>query len=166
MYQGITFDGYYNNLQLIAYVDALQADDINSRKSTGSYILIYGGIPISQKSGRQLLVIYSTTEAEYVQLVLTAKEAIAISRLIDKLDTFSTKATVFPITIYKDNQPAIDIINRLNRIDGRTKHISTKYYYVRQLNGTVVNVLYIATTEQKANSFTKLLDRLKHQSFI
>lgn len=160
------FNGYYNNLQLIAYVDTLQADDINSRKSTGSYILIYEGIPISQKSGRQLLVIYSTTEAEYVQLVLTTKEVITISRLIDKLDTFSIKATVFLITIYEDNQPTIDIINRLNRIDGCTKYIGTKYYYVRQLNGTVVNVLYIATTEQKANGFTKLLDRLKHQSFV
>lgn len=58
---------------------------------------------MSWKSGRQLLVICSTTEAEYVQLALTAKEAIAISRLIDELDTFSTKATVFPITIYEDN---------------------------------------------------------------
>lgn len=64
-------------------------------------------------------------------MVLTAKEAIATGRLINKLDTFSTKATVFPITIYKDNQLAIDIINRLNGIDGRTKHIGTKYYYVR-----------------------------------
>lgn len=131
MYQGIVFDGYDNNLQLIAYADALQADDIDSRKSTGGYVLTYGGTPVSWKSGRQPLVIYSTTEAEYVQLALIAKEAIATGRLINKLDTFSTKATVFPITIYKDNQLAINIINRLNGINGCTKHIGTKYHYVR-----------------------------------
>lgn len=50
--------------------------------------------------------------------------------LIDKLDTFSTKTIVFPITIYEDNQLAIDIINRLNGINSRTKYIGTKYYYV------------------------------------
>lgn len=55
--------------------------------------------PVSFKSGRQTIVTLSSTEAEYVQLTLAAKEANYLAKLLEELQYENVR----PVTIYKDN---------------------------------------------------------------
>lgn len=70
----------------------------------------------------------SSTEAEYVALTLAAKKANFLGNLL--IDV-GYNGPVFPITIYEDNRPAIDITKRGAGIDSRIKHIQTRFYYIR-----------------------------------
>jgi len=54
-------------------------------------------------------------------MTLAAKEAAALTRLLKELGIDNTT----PVTIYKDLQPAIDLLKR-TAADGRTKHINIR----------------------------------------
>lgn len=116
------------------------------------------------KSGRQTIVTLSSTEAEYVQLILAAKEASYLAKLLEELQYTNVR----PITIYEDNQPAIDITNRAKTSsDGRTKHIDIRFRYIQQeLTAGNVEIKWIGTNKQAADSLTKALDKVKHAEFV
>lgn len=164
--RGLLFQGG-GDMRLRSYTDASWADDTDTRRSTGGMVFKLAGAPVVFKSGRQTIVTLSSTEAEYVQLTLAAKEANAIAKLLDELGEFYT-AVVRPVTIYKDNQPAIDITNRTKTSsDGRTKHIDTRFRYIQQelAAGNVV-IEWVPTHEQAADGLTKALDKVKHAEFV
>ena len=49
----------------------------------------------------------------------------------------------------------------------RTKHIAVKYHYIRELiNKGIIDLIYISTLSQKADGFTKALDRAKFSEFV
>jgi hypothetical protein len=77
------FDGLKNTEEkvFIIYTDLLFADDVQDRKLTQGYLLILFGGPITWKSGKQTIVIISSTEAELLALSTAAKDAIAAIRL-------------------------------------------------------------------------------------
>lgn len=122
------------------------------------------GAPVLFKSGRQTIVTLLSTEAEYVQLTLAAKEASYLAKLLEELQY----PNVRPVTIYEDNQPAIDITNRAKTSsDGRTKHIDTRFRYIQQeLNAGNVTIKWISTNQQAADGMTKALDKVKHAEFV
>lgn len=92
-------------------------------------------------------------------LTLAAKEANFLGNLL--LDVGYDRP-VFPITVYEDNRPAIDITKRGASIDSRTKHMQTRFYYIRQeIRDKRIVVEWISTNDQVADSFTKALDRVK-----
>lgn len=91
-------------------------------------VFTLAGTPVLFKSGRQTIVTLSSTKAEYVQLTLVAKEANYLARLLEELNYTNVR----PVTIYEDNQPAIDITNRAKTSsDGRTRHIDTRFRYIQ-----------------------------------
>jgi len=59
---------------LLAYSDADFAGCLNTRRSTGDYLIFKGDNLISWQSKLQRIVTLSTTEAEYVQINITTKE--------------------------------------------------------------------------------------------
>ena len=63
-------------MKLQGYVDVDFAGDINSRKSTTSFVFTLGGTAISWTSNLQKIVTLSTTEAEYVVATKAGKEMI------------------------------------------------------------------------------------------
>ena len=63
------------DLQLYSYSDAAFANLVN-RKSTSGYIYKLAGGLVLHKSSKQLILITSTTEAEYVAMMYIAKEAL------------------------------------------------------------------------------------------
>jgi len=165
-YDGIVLGAADNNnnylkLKLVGYSDASFGDDIDTRRSTCGYIFTLGLGPVSFKSGLQSIVAQSTTEAEYIAMTLAAKEAAALTRLLNELGIGDTT----PVTIYEDSQPAIDLLKR-TAADGRTKHIDIRWHYIRQeVDLGHITVKKISTHEQVADGLTKTLDKVKFEQF-
>jgi hypothetical protein len=61
--------------ELLRYIDADWASDVNDRKSTLGIVFMLGRAAISWGSKKQNLVALSSTEAEYITVAHAAKEA-------------------------------------------------------------------------------------------
>jgi hypothetical protein len=64
-----------NKSGLIGYCDSDYAGDLDARKSTSGNVFILGGMVVSWQSSLQDVVAMSTTEAEYISIVKSFKEA-------------------------------------------------------------------------------------------
>jgi hypothetical protein len=157
---GICLGG--DELQLEGFVDASWADNSDDRRSTCGFLFKFGGGPVFWKSGRQSIIVTSTTEAEYVAMSLAAREAAALRRLVSEVLQEQHPA----IILYEDNQPAIYLLNKPPGADTRTKHIDVKYHFIRQeVNRGAIAVVKIPTNKQAADGLTKSLDRIKYEQF-
>ena len=65
-----------SDLGLQTYVDANMAGDVDGRKSTTRYVYTLGGTIINWVSKLQKIVVFSTTEVEYVAVTKASKEMI------------------------------------------------------------------------------------------
>ena len=145
-----------------AYTDADYAGDLNTAKSTSGYIFYLANGPISWKSKLQTIIAQSTTEAEYIAINASAKEAIYIKSILGELGYY--KQDKFPI--YSDNNGAL-LLAKNPVFHERTKHISVKYHYIRDLiDKGIIDLIYINTSEQKADGLTKALERVKFKGFL
>lgn len=79
---------------LVGYTDADWGGCLNTRKSTGAYLfLLYGG-PISWSSKRQQTVALSSTESEYMAETQATKEAIWLRHFLSEIGLFDTEPVV------------------------------------------------------------------------
>jgi Reverse transcriptase (RNA-dependent DNA polymerase)/gag-polypeptide of LTR copia-type/Integrase core domain len=152
-----------NNIDYISgYCDADYAGDIASAKSTSGYIFYIANGPVTWKSKLQSIIAQSTTEAEYIAINIAAKEAVYIKSLLKELGLY--KQSKLPL--YTDNNGAL-LLAKNPIFHERTKHIAVKYHYIRDLiNKGIIDLIYISTKEQKADGFTKALERIKFGEFI
>src|SRR5205085_8635621 len=131
-YLAILFDGLNSNLEdkiFKIYTDSSFADDQQDRKSTQGYLLTLFGGPIAWKSGKQLTVTTSSTEAELLGLSTAAKEAIAAIRLFRDVRLQLNK----DMTIWYDNKQIIRLVSKdMMRIQTALRHIDIHHYWVRQ----------------------------------
>jgi hypothetical protein len=127
------------------------AGDKDTRISVTGYVVYVNGVLISWKSRGQKGVTLSSTEAEYVALSELCTEIVFIKMLIESMGI----SVELPIHIYIDNVGAMFLAN--NSTTGqRTKHIDTRYHYVRGLiNDKIVTVEFIPTKDNEADIFTK-----------
>eukprot|EP00253_Pinus_taeda_P029158 PITA_29158 len=118
-------------------------------------ILRYVKGAISWASKKQSIVALSTAEAEYVVATAAACQAVWMRRMLRSLGQEQAKATV----IFCDNSSAIALSKNLV-FHKRTKHIDTRFHYIRELvsNGEIV-LEYCRTEEQAADILTKPLDQ-------
>lgn len=132
------------------------------RRSTTGFVFKLYGKAITWNTKRQKTVAASSTEAEYMALYESVREAMYLRQFcqsmhVDILD---------PITIYEDNQGCISIANNAT-CNKRTKHIDVKYHLIRErIVANEIVVSYIPTEHQDADSFTKALPRIKFQSAV
>jgi hypothetical protein len=147
------------SLTLSAYSDASWADDPESRRSVGGYVVLLSGGAVSWRSKQQSLIATSTTESEMNAASDTAKEVIALRHLSNDLNNFQPKSTV----IFEDNSACISIANNPSS-HGRTKHFDVVQLWVREriAIGDIV-LQYINTNENTADVFTKALARSKFE---
>jgi len=145
-----TFD---KTLRLYGFSDASWGNDVDTRKSTTGYVFFLSDGVISWGSKKQSTVALSTTEAEYMALTETTKEAIWLRRILSELGFTRQEPTV----VYEDNQSAIALAN--NPVHhGRTKHIDIKYHFVRnRVESQEIRVEYVPTDEMVADALTKPL---------
>ncbi|GAA5913335.1 hypothetical protein JCM6882_004091 [Rhodosporidiobolus microsporus] len=148
-----------SSVELQVYSDASWADDIESRKSVGGYIVMVAGGVVSWRSKQQSLVATSTTESELLAASDATKEAIAFRHLAADLGNKPSGPTI----IYEDNQAAISISENPSS-HGRTKHFDVAQLFVRQrvqLGDVVLKCM--PTNDMVADAFTKALSKAKYE---
>ncbi|CAM9792837.1 unnamed protein product [Chrysoparadoxa australica] len=137
-------------LQLEAYVDSDYAGDVNGRRSTTGYVIIFGGAAVSWKSKLQPTVSLSSSEAEYRALSECGAE---ISHLQQIGEDIGLKLQRTPI--YEDNTGAIALAENWSS-GARIKHVDVRYHHVREMvENKMVEVRYIRSEEQPADVLTK-----------
>jgi Reverse transcriptase (RNA-dependent DNA polymerase)/gag-polypeptide of LTR copia-type len=137
--------------QLIGIADSSYASEKSTRRSVSGWLIFYHGVLISWKSRAQRSVTLSSTESEYVGLTEMVCEILFAKNLL--LD-ISIKVD-FPIKVFLDNTGAIHMTKN-RTTGGRTKHIDTRYHFIRELvdDGTI-EVNFVGTADNEANMFTK-----------
>lgn len=144
-YKGASNDG------LISYSDSDWAEDRDDRHSTSGFVFLMAGGAISWASRRQPTISLSSTEAEYKAASDTCRQLIWLRTFGDELGDDLTRPT--PMCL--DNQGSIFLsVNPV--VDRRTKHIEIRYHFIReQVESGSVEIFYVATADQLADSLTK-----------
>lgn len=152
---GIKYQKNNSSSELIGFVDADFAGDVETRRSTSGYVFELVNGPVTWSSQRQKLVTLSTTESEYVAAATAAREAIWLRKLLSNIKCPCVGATIIKV----DNQSAIKLVKN-PEFHKRTKHIDIKYHYIREkfAEGSII-IEYVPTEFQKADIFTKALPR-------
>ncbi|CAM9146207.1 unnamed protein product [Discosporangium mesarthrocarpum] len=147
-------------LELREFADANYACDPESGRSISGYIFTLVGTAISWPSKLQPVGAQSTTEAEYIALGDTAKEAVYLDSFITELGPFKMEI----ITIHED-MGALHLASS-NILSAKTKHILVRYHFLKQLvQEEKIHIKHVASSEQLADILTKPLPRpLYHPS--
>eukprot|EP00253_Pinus_taeda_P020410 PITA_20410 len=142
-------------LDLVGYTDSDWARSVDDRKSTSDYVFHIGTGAISWASKKQPIVALSIAEAKYMATTAAACQAVWMRRMLRSLCQEQATATV----IFCDNSSAI-AISKNSVFHKRTKHIDTKFHYIRELvnNGEII-LQHCRTQEQVADILTKPLDQ-------
>nr|GFC83856.1 ribonuclease H-like domain, reverse transcriptase, RNA-dependent DNA polymerase [Tanacetum cinerariifolium] len=89
-------------------------------------IFYYGESPISWSTQKQATVALSSCESELIAVIAAATQALWLKRLLSKL----THTQEEKITIQVDNKSAIELMKN-PVFYRRSKHIDTKYHFIR-----------------------------------
>ncbi|KAL0431869.1 UNVERIFIED_CONTAM: Retrovirus-related Pol polyprotein from transposon TNT 1-94 [Sesamum radiatum] len=145
------------SLRLVGYSDADGSADRDERKSTSGYAFLLGGAAITWCSKKQPCISLSTMEAEYVACTSAVQEAIWLRRFLKSLRISAHINDA--VVIYCDNTTTIAYAKD-PKYHGRTKHIDTRYHFIRDsvAQGEVV-LRHIPTNDMIADPFTKPLRR-------
>ena len=144
--------------------------DPSTAKSRTGFIITYAGCPISWSSKLQTQVALSTTQAEYVALSTSLRDAIPIMNLLNELkkQKFITNASSAKIycKVFEDNSGALEMA-RVPKMRPRTKHLNVIYHWFTSfVKDGSVKLFPIESTNQKADGYTKSLPHkvfLKHR---
>jgi len=101
----------------------------------------------------QRVVVLSVTEAELYAAVQCAQDMLFIWKIIMSIGL----KVKLPMILELDNKGAVDIANNWS-VAGRTKHIDTKQYFIRQQKKDgIIKVRWIAGKINEADLYTKNL---------
>ena len=122
----------------------------------GYCIYLFGGL-ISFASKQMKIVALSSCEAEYVAAVACCKEITFVRNICADLGLHLTGSLVLAV----DNTAAIDVAFNQG-VSGRTKHFEMSLHYFRdKVTYGLIKPVYVSTTDQRADGFTKGLDKSK-----
>jgi hypothetical protein len=116
---------------------------------------------VSWCSRKQTFVALSTTEAEYIAVCTTIREAVWLRKLLAGL----FGQMLDPTMIHCDNQSCVKLLENPVSHDS-TKHVEIKYHYTRDtVQPKAVRVEYLPTDEKIADVLTNPLSKLKFVYF-
>ncbi|GKV11817.1 hypothetical protein SLEP1_g23036 [Rubroshorea leprosula] len=143
---------------LNGYSDADFGGDLDSRKSTSGYFMLYVGGAISWKSRLQKSVSLSTIEAEYIALSEVGKEIVWMKTFFEELGLKQERFVLFC-----DNQNAI-YLGKNPQFHSRTKHVDLRYHWIRDaIEEKVLDVEKVHTDDNSSDMMTKSLVRSKFE---
>jgi hypothetical protein len=140
------------------YADAAYANSDDNKSTTG-YVFLAGEGAITWCSKKQITTALSSTEAEYVALSESGREACWLRNLYTELGLLKEDMTV---TIYGDNEGSIAMAKN-PQFHKRSKHIATHWHWIRELvrEGTIA-IESLQDPDQTADVLMKALPRQKH----
>ena len=140
----------------------LRTTDLDSRKSTTGWIFMFNGGAISWRSSQQSVTALSTSEAEYMALSDSAKEARALLKLNKTLENKSQNQ----IKIFEDNRGCIKWTSTQAE-PNRTKHIDIHFHHIKDwVRLGAIEIIPVATDLQLADAMTKPLSRERHNFLL
>lgn len=144
---------------IFGYVDADWGGSAVDRRSYSGYAFLMSGAAVTWKSQKQKTVALSSTEAEYVSLAESAKEALYLRSLLRELDFCKCDL----ILIYTDNRGA-ECLAGDPMFHARTKHIDIKYHFIREsISADKLFLKHLPSQEMVADVLTKPLPRVSHE---
>ena len=143
------------------YCDADWASQLHCH-SISSFVFHYGQGAVFWSSKKQVIIMLSSTEAEYVAKTHASKEGIWLKTFVKEI----TRIGVGPLTIKADNQGAIALVKD-SKFHAQTKHIDLQYHFVHEaVEDGKMKMDYIPSSENIANIFTKALPKPKFVEFV
>uniref|UniRef100_A0A2N9F059 CCHC-type domain-containing protein n=1 Tax=Fagus sylvatica TaxID=28930 RepID=A0A2N9F059_FAGSY len=152
---GLYYSGYPTVLE--GYSDANWVTSVGDNKSTPGWIFTLGGGTISWASKKQSCISHSTMESEFIALASAGKEAEWLRNMLYDIELWPQPMSA--ISIYCDSQATMSIV--YSKIyNGKSRHISLRHEYVRQLiEDGVISIVYVKSSGNLADPFTKGLSR-------
>ena len=143
--------------ELIGYTDSDHAGDMEKRKSTSGAVFFLGNNIVTWSSQKQKVVSLSSCESEYIAAALAACQGVWLSRLLADV----THSGVKKFRLMIDNKSAEEL-SRNPVFHERSKHIDTRYHYIREAVAEgVVDLQHVCTDDQLADILTKPLPRIR-----
>jgi hypothetical protein len=142
-----------NQQELFGFTDANWAEDRHDRKSNSGYVFKLFGGTISWACRKQSCIALSSTEAEYIALSEACQEVIWLKKLCGEFNIDVSTGT----KIFVDNQSAAKMSEN-QKFSNRTKHVDTKYHFIRDLvEKNFVQLEYVCSEDNVADLMTKPL---------
>ncbi|XP_043937492.1 secreted RxLR effector protein 161-like [Protopterus annectens] len=113
------------DLNLKGYVDSDWVGDLNTCKSTSGYLFKLENSSISWSSKKQISMMLSSTEAEYISFPYASYKAIWLRQLHEDLGEPVSQ----PMVLYEDNQRYIKLATS-QKINARTDHIDVRHHCI------------------------------------
>ena len=132
------------------FSDSDWAGDKETRKSVSGFILFLNSVPILWRSKSQQCVSLSSAEAEFIAASEMVKEIVFVVQVLLTLGI----PVKTPVVCAIDNMGAIFMTENPNS-QGRTRHIDTRYSYIKDLNGTLIEVTFVKSEDNLSDGFTK-----------
>ena len=157
---GLSYYRTPGSLSLTAFSDAAYGNCWDTKRSWQGYCFSLGSCLISWRSTKQHSVSTSTTEAEYMALSTTARQASWYLIGFKELDI------KVPVTLNLDNTSAIDLSQHAI-IFQCSQHIDIHYHYVQEcLLNKKFDFNYIESSLNTADISTTALDAQQHSKFM
>ena len=136
-------------------------NDLMTSKSRLGWIIRFAGAPITWASKIQTITALSMTEAEYIALSTSLREAIPLMGILKEAAEQGVKIDNLPpkihCTVFEDNSGALELV-RLPKVHPRTKHINQSFHHFREyVERQEIHIQATPTEEQLADILTKPL---------
>ncbi|GJX36199.1 retrovirus-related pol polyprotein from transposon TNT 1-94 [Tanacetum coccineum] len=143
------------------FSDANAFGCVDTRKSTSRGIQFLGDKLVSWMSKKQDCTAMSSAEAEYVALSASCAQ---VMWMRTQLQDYGFNYNKIPL--YCDSQSAITI--SCNPVQhSRTKHIHTRYHFIKeQVENGIIELYFVRTEYQLADMFTKALSEDRFQYLV
>ncbi|GKA39595.1 hypothetical protein Tco_0732146 [Tanacetum coccineum] len=150
-----------SGFKLTTFSDADHAGCIDTRKSTSGGIQFLGDKLVSWMSKKQNCTAMSSAEAEYVALSASCAQ---VMWMRTQLQDYGFNYNKIPL--YCDSQSAIAI--SCNPVQHScTKHIHTRYHFIKeQVENGIIELYFVRTEYQLADMFTKALPEDRFQYLV
>jgi len=144
--------------ELVTFVDAAYATDTKTRRSVTGYVIMYAGAAIAYKAKLQATVSTSSTEAEFIASVYSAKAVKHLRSVLSDLQLPLRGPTI----IYCDNKAAIAMIND-SKPTPRSRHIDVQHFAIQEWrNNQEIEMRHISGILNPADDETKALSWMLH----
>jgi hypothetical protein len=131
------------SLDLQAYSDSDFGCDVDTKRSTTSFVLKINGSPFAWKASKQSTTSLSSTESEIHSLVSATQHVLYLRDFLLELGFAQLRPTI----IWSDSQSAISSANR-SGFQHRLKHVSIKQAFLRQhLQEQAISIQYIPSDQ-------------------